>query len=236
MKKNLVPLLASIAIVAILLVSCSNAAGPGGSNAVSVVSGTITVPDSSYWAAVKIGVFSGGTAGAYPGLTSSDQSAIGISSSRLTYYDTVSVTPVSIPPVGGTSYSITGSGATSRSYNYELPSTIPGPDIMYYFAAWYDGVAGNGNLDLVPDPTMYPSGVVAGSEHNRLSMKSTTNNSGAATTIAIEGFSAEQDLSGKYTGNYKYIGHDDSGYNEQLAIDTTTNTGFNFNISANSGW
>jgi hypothetical protein len=95
-------------------------------------------------------------------------------------------------------------------------------------------------LDLI-DCSVYddPTAIAASSEYNRLATKATTTDKGAATTIAIVGFFPDKDVySGNLTGNYKYSGHDDATttYNEILALDSTTNTGFNFTIAANSGW
>lgn len=53
-----------IALIAAVAVSCE--LPPGASNATTVVTGTVTVADAAYWAYVKIGLFSGGDAGATP--------------------------------------------------------------------------------------------------------------------------------------------------------------------------
>jgi hypothetical protein len=222
----------ALAALAALIVSCSNPAGGGGANSSRVVSGNITVPDSSYWSLVKIGTFSGGTAGANPGLEVEDN-GLGIGANRLCYSKLDNGSAKPIDPVAGTSYAISGSGATSRSYTYELPATVPTSSITYYFSAWYDGNL-NGKIDLIDQNAfLNPTAVAASSEYNRLSTKQSVDN--PAKTLVINGFGPEQDTNGGYTGNYKYLGNDGASYNEQLSLETSS-SGFNFSIGANSGW
>ena len=44
------------------------------------------------------------------------------------------------------------------------------------------------------------------------------------------------DFSGNPSGNYKYVGYDNAAYNEQVEITSGDHSGFNFDITANTGW
>jgi len=215
-----------VAAAGVLLIGCNLGGGVGGANANLVVYGNMTVPDSSYWDHVKIGIFSGGTAGLYPGLATFDNSG-GVGSYRVVYSNSYDSSPVPIPTVGGSSYSINGSGATQRSYSFTLPTTVPPTNVHYYFAAWYDGNS-NDILDLVDSYSVPEAG-----EFNRSATKAIVNaNTQVPTDITVNFFS----LSSFDAGKYKYSGWDNAAYNDMNTIDATNNSGFNFDITANSGW
>jgi hypothetical protein len=188
------------------------------------------VPDNTYWTWVKIGVFSGGATGLYTSLDTSDGGA-GVGDYRI-YYDSGagSGLPAPVNPVGGTSYTITGSGATLRDYTFELPATLPMSDEYYYFAAWYDG-DDNDILDLVDD---WDWGVIPNGEYNRCATKATTNTDGDPTLITIDRFEASTITE----GSYKYTGWDEAAipYNEIEDLETSNDSGFDFQITGNSGW
>ena len=206
-----------------------------GANANKVVTGSITVPDSTYWANLKLGLFSGGDAGAYPDLDTDYGDINSVQNFRLIFSRDNDGSAVSIPKVAGTTYSISGSGATSRSYSFELPGTVPGEDITYHYVAWLDA-DGDGAIDLKDESWMDPDLAAAG-EYNRCAVKATFDTYDNPTTIAIEGFMQSQDpFSGDFSGNYKYDGWDGHSYNEQYDLDEDNNSGFNFTIAANSGW
>ena len=138
--------------VAGLLAACSGT-GPGGGNG-RVITGTITVPPGTDWASVKLGIFSGGALGAHPNtLDATDNGLNDETKYRLVYYDVSSGADEIIAPVGGASYTISDTGATSRTYSFELPSSLPlmtdlGNRESYYFVLWYDTGATPGSLDL----------------------------------------------------------------------------------------
>jgi hypothetical protein len=198
-----------------------------------MVTGTITVPNNTYWSTVKLGAFSGGTLGAYPALNTSETSGVG--SYRIIYSGNTGVARP-VLPLAGTSYSITGTGDFSRDYSFELPTAVPqltsSDDERYFYAAWVDG-NGNDTLDLADQISQ-----IAFEEHNRCATKATTNTHGVPTTITINFFMQSTDSGGNPSGNYKYNGHDlDSiPYNEAVDLTTDNNNGFNFTISAASGW
>ncbi len=201
----------------------------GGANASRVVSGSVMVPDNTYWTWIKLGIFSGYTAGTYPDLDISAGGG-GTGDYRVYYSLLNNGTAKAVQPVGGTSYIITGSGDTLRDYTFELPSTVPAASDYYYYAAWYDG-DNDDFLDLVDSSSF---AVIPNGEYNRCATKATTNTAGDPTVITISHFMA----SGWTSGSYKYIGWDEAAvpYNEQKDLDTSTDSGFDFQISNNSGW
>jgi len=198
----------------------------GGANASRVVSGDVMVPDNTYWPWIKLGIFSGGSAGTYPDLGTMDNGA-GVSNYRLYYslLDTGVAAPIN--PVAGTVYAITGTADMLRAYTFELPSTLPADSEYYYYAAWYDN-DDDDILDLVDDfdPAVIPNG-----EYNRCATKAETNADGDPTVITIHDFRTSM------SGSYKYTGHDNAGYsNAGTDLDTSTDSGFDFPIDNNSGW
>lgn len=230
MMNRLVIFLATLTVI-----SCAsptgggNPSGGGGANANRVLSGTIQVADAAYWPIVKIGLFSGGSAGTYPSLNTDDNWGT-VNDLRLVYkgnWDASAVEVSTLVPA----LMFTSQGATSRAYSLELPM-VPGANIYYYLAAWYDG-DGDGKLDAVDsgDAELIDDG-----EFNRVPTKATLNIHDQATTIAIQYLLQSKNLSMELNGKYKYQGYDDDAYNEQLELDASTNKGFNFAITADSGW
>jgi len=219
------------------ILSCGPA---GGANTTRVVTGTITVPSSGDWTSVKIGVFSGGTLGTYPKLDASDDLLGDETKYRVVYWDS-GVTlgnDVVIPPLAGTSYTISDMSGTSSAYSFELPATVPqynGTDREnYYYAAWYDALGATpGSLDL--KNADFPNGTIAANgEFNRCATKTATDGSGKL--LAIQCFQQSQDNNGNPSGNYKYYGYSHVGsYNEYTEIKDAS-SGFNFAITATSGW
>jgi hypothetical protein len=239
------PVIAVLAASALLaLSSCSSSGGSddeddgGGANATRIVNGTIAVANASYWSYIKIGTFSGNTNGSYPKLDIENNNTMvgtrGIGDYRIIYKDTFSGADVPVSRVAGTEASISGS-SNARSYSYELPAALPGADVLYYYCAWYDGNS-NGVLDLKDaSPTTDETTVVQG-EYNRCATKASIDPDDQPTTLVVWGFAQDKDQNGNLTGNYKYKGYDVNVYNEMQALDTSNNSGFDFNIAANSGW
>lgn len=233
--------LALAIVLGVSLVVMSCALGPGSANASRVVTGTITVPTQPDWADVVIGVFSGGNAGAgtYPALGTHDDLA-NSGKYRVTY-DSGGSGDVEIVPVAGSTYSISDMTGTSSAYTFELPATVPkilssSSKEAYYYAAWLDTHTVNGHLDLKDANDFTDQVTTALGEFNRCAMKATYDNNNAPTTIVIDRFTQSVDFSQNPTGNYKYNGYDHSAYNEIVDVTTDSNSGFNFNISATSGW
>jgi hypothetical protein len=219
-----------------LILSCSSPSG--GANSVRVVTGTISVPNSGYWSLVKLGVFSGGTLGTYPKLDASDAMASDVTKYRVVYYDNLVAlgSDKVIPPLGGTSYTISDTTGISSAYSFELPATVPqynGTDREnYYYAAWYDGGLTLGSLDLKNGDWPNDAFAVNG-EFNRCATKVAANGSGKV--LAIQYFVQSTDLNGNATGNYKYYGYSPVGsYNEYTELKDSS-SGFNFAITATSG-
>ena len=210
--------------------------GDSGDPTTRVVEGTITVPDSTYWTYLKLGVFSGGTAGDYVYLDSEDWGS-GVSGYRVVYGENNDGLDVAIQPLASVIYTINDTSGTSSSYSLELPSTLPVTDEEYVFAAWYDNNSDD-TLDLKDMDPILPGEelTAAEGEFNRLPTKDTLNNDDNPTTIVITHFMESQDLDGNPSGNYKYVGYDHSSYNEQLDLTVSTHSGFNFDITANTGW
>ena len=233
--------LAILLVASLIAISCSmGPGGGGGANSSRVVTGTIVVPFQSYWANLKLGVFSGGDLGTYPRLGTADNS-LGVGYYRVIYNDVDNGTNMAIPPIAGASYSISDTSGTSSAYSFELPATIPkyqksGSLAEYsYYAAWIDSTA-NGNLDLKDASSGDVAHTIQG-ELNRCATKATTDTfTHLPTTITIDRFEQSRDLNGNPTGNYKYSGYDSNAYNEQLELATDTNSGFNFTINPSSGW
>lgn len=219
------------------VLGCDPDAGSGGGDPTAwVVEGTITVADSSYWTFLKLGVFSGGTAGDYIYLDSDDNSN-GVDMYRVTYDNLDDESDIEVPAMSSTSYTISDTTGTSSAYSFELPSALPAEDEEYIFAAWYDNDS-DGNLDLKDADPFFNSAIVALGEFNRLPTKDTLDTDDNPTTIVINYFTESIDLvSGNPSGNYKYVGYDGSSYNEQIEITTAADSsGFDFNITANTGW
>jgi hypothetical protein len=232
--------MASVILGCLVFVAC-NPPSSGGANSTRVVTGTITVPSLGDWTNLKLGVFSGGDLGAYPKLATADY-FLGVGSFRVIYSNLDDASNVPIPPVAGASYSIADTSTTSSAYSFELPATIPmyqksGPlSEYYYFAAWIDGGATGGSLDLSDASSGDATHTELG-EFNRCATKATTDNNHLPTTITIDRFQQSVDTyTGNPTGNYKYAGYDNNAYNEQLDVTTSSNGGFNFNMSPNAGW
>lgn len=220
-----------------LILSCSSPAG--GANTTRVVTGTISVPNSGYWSLVKLGVFSGGTLGTYPKLDTSDYLQNDETLYRVIYYDSGAAlgTAEPIPPLGGTSYTISNTSGISSAYSFELPVTVPqynGTDREnYYYAAWYDNGLTPGTLDLKNAGYGNQATIIQG-EFNRCATKIATNGSGKV--LAIQFFMQSTDLNGNATGNYKYYGYSHIGsYNEYGELKDSS-SGFDFAITATSGW
>ena len=201
-----------------------------------VVEGTITVPDSTYWTYLKLGVFSGGTAGDYVYLDSEDWGN-GVSGYRVVYGENNDGLDVAIQPLASVIYTINDTSGTSSSYSLELPSTLPVMDEEYVFAAWYDNNSDD-ILDLKDmDPVVSPQEVTAAEgEFNRLPTKDILDNDDNPTTIVIKKFYESEDLDGNPSGNYKYWGYDDSSFNAYHDLTISTQSGFDFDITANTGW
>ncbi len=197
----------------------------GGANASRVVSGQVMVPSGGYWTYIKLGAFSGGSAGTYTGLDTWDN-GLGVGDYRVYYSSANTGVAAPINPVAGTSYAIIGSGTTLRDYTFELPSTLPVTNEYYYYAAWYDNDLDD-ILDLVDSNA---SGTIPNGEYNRCATKATTNGSGNPTVVTIDDFRTSM------SGSYKYVGHDNAAYSEQIDLDTSTDSGFDFPIANNSGW
>jgi len=232
---RMIKVLCVLAGVASIL-SCSSPSG--GANSVRVITGTISVPNSGYWSLVKLGVFSGGTLGAYPKLDASDDNAGDVTKYRVVYYDSgvALAAPEPIPPLGGTSYTISDTAGISSAYSFELPATVPQRTSTdrenYYYAAWYDGGANPGVLDLANGDFPFGTSAVNG-EFNRCATKVAADGSGKV--LAILSFLQSTDLNGNPTGNYKYYGYSPVGsYNEQVELKDSS-SGFNFAITATSG-
>jgi hypothetical protein len=147
-----------------------------------------------------------------------------------------------ITPLAGASYSISDTSGTSSAYSFELPVTVPmvgtsaSDSERYYYAAWIDSTV-NGILDL-KDASAFDSTTTIQGEFNRCATKATMNTDAISTTITINFFMQSTDSSGNPSGNYKYNGHDLNTipYNEIQDLTDATNGGFNFNITATSGW
>lgn len=229
----------TIIILFILLLSATIGCSldPAGSDPTGwVVEGTITVPNSSYWTFLKLGVFSGGTAGTTPYLDSDDDSN-GVSMYRVVYANLNDESDVEVAAMSTTSYTISDTTGTSSSYSFELPPVLPVEDEEYILAAWYDGDA-DGNLDLKDADPFLKADIVKLGEFNRLPTKETLDGDDNPTTIVIENFEESLDPTTLLpTGNYKYVGYDGGSYTEWIEITTDADSsGFNFNITANTGW
>jgi hypothetical protein len=198
----------------------------GGGSALKVFYGTITVFDSSYWTKLVLGIFSGGD-----GALDYDTEDFGSTIYRLVYYDQNNDSDVDIPQVSGATSSIDSSGDTSRTYSFELPEKLPGEDEYYHVVCFYDNDE-DGNIDLKDsfDPAIAVQG-----EFNRFPTKETTNLDDEPTTINVFGFVESMDLNGNPSGNYKYYGSDEEGYNEQQELSEEFNKDFDFNITDISG-
>jgi hypothetical protein len=207
----------------------------GGANADMVVSGSITVADTSYWDKIKLGVFSGGEEGTYGYCLEAWDKNYGIEFYRLVYSCAAWECPVAINPRDNISYSIIGDGETERHYSFEVPEK-PIVNEKLYFAAWYDS-NNNGVLDLC-DANLIEE--IGAGEFNRCAVKKIINDNGIAQTIAIGGFADE--LVGYKNGHslentYKYYGcFYAANESEGVELGADDNPGFNFVISANSGW
>lgn len=230
--------------VALLGSGCSTSSSgeDDGANSTPVVSGTITVSQESDWETLKLGLFSGGEAGAYTALDDLFNGFDGLATEvRLAYNDNSagSGTPVSVSP-SATLDTVTGTGATTRNYSFTLSAPAPAEDQEYFFAAWLDA-DDDGTLDLVnasfSEYTTHATG-----EFNRLSWKNTLDSDDQPTTIMVHGFlrgfSEEQaTFLQPIDGTWKYAGYDGDGYNEQNNLNSAANTsGFNFTMVPNNGW
>lgn len=152
-----------------------------------------------------------------------------LSDTRLRYWNLDDDSALYLVP---TSYkTFTASTELSRPYSFELPATLPGADIQYWYAAWYD----DADNELLMFDSTDPA-VVASAEYNRLAIQDTVDSDNAPITIAIQNFQAETDLSGNPTGNYKYTGYDGASGNYMLTLDADSSGGFDFTIAATSGW
>lgn len=191
----------AIAVCVLGLSSCAQSEDDDGANSALVVSGTITVPDATAWTTLKIGLFSGGTAGNWPGLDTDDGDTNSAADFRVVYEENDDGSDVSIPRVADTKFKISGSGDTSRKYTFELPKTIPGEDITYYYAAWQDA-NGNGAIDLKDSSVWFDTTIAVQGEFNRCANKATTDNDDAPTVIAITGFLQSTNLE---TGNLREL-------------------------------
>jgi len=228
--KKLVVLLAVLSLLA--LFGCEL---DGGGTATRVIEGSISFTSAPNWDTVKLGVFSGGSAGTYPSLGSDDNS-LGVNSYRLTYTDANDDSVLDVSPVAGSTANISSTGDTSRTYSFELPATLPVEDEYYHFVSWKEtGGAGEDGMLRLAD-TSDPGIVMDDAEMNRLPTRDTTNLSDEPTTITIFYFIQSQDLDSNPTGNYKYVGYDDAAYNEQLELDTENNSGFDFAMATVGGW
>lgn len=222
-------------IILVIATGCPSPDGNGdGSDILNVFYGTITVPDSGYWDNIVLGIFSGGTGGTYPQLdwdTENSSSTI----YRLFYSENDDGSDVEIPQVSGATSSIASSGATSRTYSFELPLTLPQEEEYYHVVCFYDDDL-DGNIDLTDMDPWVDSGITALGEYNRFPAKDTTNVDDEPTTITIFYFIESQDMEGNPTGNYKYVGYDEDYYNEQMELDNENNQDIDFAITANTGW
>lgn len=230
-------------VAALALTGCPSSGGGGGGGGSNSLAGTITVADAAYWSTLKLGVFSGNTLGDYPNLTyDSDMNDV----YRLVYSDADDGSDVTIAPMA-TPTGFSGTTGTSESYVLELPADVPAydsaaSDFEYYFVAvWFDA-DGDGNLDLKDaDPVLDEATTILG-ELSRLPQFDTVDDisdpdNPRATTITVTRLEQERDATtDEGTGGYKYAGTDDSGYNEQLPLNRGTNSGFDFDVTTNTGW
>lgn len=221
-----------------------------GSNSTLVISGTIEVANSGYWSNLKIGLFSGGSTGTYGGSLGTEMlTSASAKEGRLAYYNNATadtVNDLALQQVADSTFSVTGSGETTRTYTFELPSAAPGVSTTYYYAAWLDSDA-DGALDVKNVSKVFSPDIVATGEFNRVAWKDAKYNDDVATILKINGFQQMYDYTtSTYTGTYKYSGSDMDSYSEIREVKTGANsTGFNFkmipvNTSENSiaitGW
>ncbi|MBN2533406.1 MAG: hypothetical protein JXB88_10960 [Spirochaetales bacterium] len=201
-----------------------------GGSILNVFKGTITVPDAAYWTNIKLGAFSGGDGGEYPGLDYNNNSGT-VYTYRMCYYQSGDESDVSIPRVDGASSTINSSGELSRDYTFELPETLPGEAEAYFVVCFYDDNL-DGNLDLKDssDP-----GIITLGEYSRFPTKDTFDEEENPTTITIFYFSESVGFGGG-SGNYKYTGYDDSAYNEYNELTSEYNTEIDFTITDYTAW
>lgn len=231
MKNKLLLLLSGMILV--LIMGCPPP-DDNGSDILNVFYGTITVPGSGYWDNIVLGIFSGGPGGTYPQLdwdTENSESDI----YRLYYSESDDGSDVEIPQVSGATSNIDSSGNTSRTYSFELPTTMPQEDEYYHVVCFYDDDL-DGSIDLKDMDPIFDSGVTAQGEFNRFPTKDTVNTDEEPTTITIFYFIESYDLEGNPTGNYKYYGYDEESYYEMMELDARYNTDIDFAITANTGW
>lgn len=225
-------------VAAIVLTSCSDSTDGGGASV--SVTGTITVSDESYWNDVKLAVFSGGDLGDYDMIDRDNNFFTGDGETyRLIYDDVRDGSTVAIDPTG-TAVTFTGTSGTSTPYTYVLPATIPDSTDTaaeyYFFVAWLD-TDEDGKLDMIDSADESAIAASTDAEMNRFSTKETTNTDGQPTTILVTHFQQSLDLeTSQPSGRYKYVGFDNQAYNEQSELEATTSSGFNFEITADTGF
>jgi len=193
------------------------------------VSGTVTVPEGSYFAFVKVGLFLKST-------DTGDVSSKIQQMRRLTndpfnlvgnlYYYNNAGADVSIE--ADLTADLTGASLTTKNYTITLPTDLPGNTGRYFIAAWYDD-----NTDDswdVKDANNFNG--VAGSEYIRLPVKeSLVQSGGTYTNACIGGFYA--------TGSTVYFDYSSDGGNAMSSAfgtfyNTEELTGVNFTFTTNT--
>lgn len=193
-------------------------------NALSVtfpyITGTITVSDTGFWDNLLVGVFDD-PEGDPLDYEQSDTEFV----HRLVYENTGDLSAVSISPLNSISSYEGTTSDLSRIFFLALPETLP--TNSYRVASWYDADQG-GDLDLVDSGFLSTDTEIGQGEYNRLPIKYDGTND---KYYVVHSFTNNE-------GSYKFNGlsEDVTNYSSPLNNEPGSNDGFNFTISANSGF
>lgn len=240
MKHEKIGYVAVCAAVAVFLSACAQGNSPDttsnlplGSipetpkNATRTITGTITVPDSSYWVNLKMGVFSDGAD--WMSFSSENLNAGEMRYSRFCYDSDSPSLDVSFTPVTGATYVITGTGTTERAFSFTLPSEVAAASVSYYLVAWQDSNA-NGTLDIKNASAFMNPATVAQGEFNRLGWKMHLNVKDTANVEMVSSrFSADK-FYNKPDIWMLYLFEDIDYYNVYEYLTTDNASGFSFSM------